>query len=74
MELIVDIGLIVVGIYLLCGFLFALAFLAKGIAMIDEAAQGSSIGFRIIILPGVIVLWPFLLKKWITVRRKRPGV
>ena len=71
MELIVNIGLMAASVYLLCGVLFAIAFLAKGITEIDEAAHGPTIGFRIIILPGVVVFWPFLLKKWIVSKRKQ---
>jgi len=71
MELIVNIGLMAASVYLLCGVLFAIGFLAKGITAIDEAAHGSTIGFRIIILPGVVVFWPFLLKKWIVSKRKQ---
>jgi hypothetical protein len=64
MEIIVNIALIVAAAYLLSGFVFAIAFLAKGIAAVDEGAVGSTIGFRIIIMPGVIVFWPFLLTRW----------
>jgi len=70
MELIVNIGLMAACAYLLCGLVFAIAFLVKGITVIDEAAHGSTVGFRIIILPGVIVFWPFLLRKWIANKRK----
>lgn len=52
-------------IYLLAGLVFAIPFVIKGVQRIDEGAHGSSVGFRIIILPGVIVFWPLLLKKWI---------
>ena len=55
--------------YLLPGGLFALAFAAKGIDRVDPAAKGSGIGFRLAVLPGVILLWPFLLSRWIAVRR-----
>ena len=62
--MIVNIALIIVEVYVLSGLVFAIGFLAKGLTMIDEGAHGSSIGFRIIIIPGVIVFWPFLLYKW----------
>jgi hypothetical protein len=57
--------LLMVGTYLLCGLLFAIPFVIKGVSKIDEGARGGSIGFRFIIIPGIIVFWPFLLKKWI---------
>jgi len=52
--------------YLLLGFLFAIAFVIKGAAAIDEGARGGSTGFKLIIIPGAILLWPLLLKKWLT--------
>jgi len=61
--------LIIVAIYLACGFVFMIPFIIKGVDVIDEGAHGSSIGFRIIIIPGTIVFWPLLLSKWI--KRKR---
>ena len=60
----VNIILIITAIYLFCGFVFAIVFVTKGVAAVDEGANGASIGFRIIIIPGVIVFWPLLLKKW----------
>jgi hypothetical protein len=60
-----NIILLIAAIYLLCGFIFYLLFITKGITVVDEGANGASIGFRIIILPGVLVFWPFLLRKWI---------
>ena len=64
MEMMIDIALIIVAVYLLSGLVFAIAFLLKGLTVVDEGAHGASIGFRIIIIPGVIVFWPFLLYKW----------
>ena len=61
----VSIILFFVMMYLLLGILFVLPFLMKGIKKIDEGAHGSSKGFFIIIIPGVIVFWPVLLSKWI---------
>jgi len=60
----VQILLIVAAIYLVLGVLFVIPFLMKGLNKIDEGAHGSTIGFKIIIIPGVIVFWPVLLSKW----------
>lgn len=62
---IVSFLLIVVTVYLLVGFIFSIPFVIKGVTRIDESARGSTWGFRIIIIPGTIVFWPLLLKKWI---------
>ena len=37
-------------------------FVIKGVDAVDEGAHGSTIGFRVIIIPGTIVFWPVLLK------------
>jgi len=67
--MLVQILLIIVAIYLACGFVFMIPFIIKGVDVIDEGAHGSSIGFRIIIIPGVIVFWIVLLRKWIKMKR-----
>ncbi len=61
----VEIILILFEIYLLLGVLFVVPFLLKGLTKVDETAHGGTIGFKIIIIPGVIVFWPVLLNKWI---------
>ena len=66
----VEIILIVVAIYLLLGVFFVIPFLLKGLTKVDEGAHGGTIGFKIIIIPGVIVFWPILLNKWIKAKRK----
>ena len=67
---IVTIILYIVAVYLAMGFLFMIPFVIKGVDRIDEGAHGSSIGFRIIIIPGVIVFWIVLLKKWLKMGKK----
>jgi uncharacterized membrane protein YphA (DoxX/SURF4 family) len=64
METIVSILLTAAGFYLLAGLLFALLFLWKGISKVDEDAAGSGVFFKILVLPGVVALWPVLLLKW----------
>jgi hypothetical protein len=56
-------------LYLLLGLLFAIFFLIRGVERIDPSAHGSGLGFRLIILPGTIALWPVLLDKWIKVKK-----
>jgi len=36
-----------------------------GVQRIDQQAKGSGAGFRLIILPGVVVWWPLLLRRWL---------
>lgn len=61
--------LYIVTAYLFAGILFTIFFQVKGINQIDEGAHGSSIGFRIVIIPGCIIFWPLLLKKWIKAKK-----
>jgi len=68
--MILGIILSIVGLYLLFGFLFAIPFVIKGVIVIDpDGAQGTTWGFRLIIIPGTIVFWPVLLKKWLRVNK-----
>lgn len=69
--MIVNIILIVAAIYLAIGFLFAIPFVIKGVHEVDEAAHGGSIGFRIIIIPGTMVFWPLLLKRWMKAAKNK---
>ncbi|MEO6722863.1 MAG: hypothetical protein ABIN67_21025 [Ferruginibacter sp.] len=65
MAAIVSILLWIIFIYLCCGMVFAIVLLASGIGKIVEGAQDSSLGFKVLVIPGIIVFWPALLQKWI---------
>jgi hypothetical protein len=47
------------------GAVFAAAFLAAGAGRLDPAARDGGFGFRLMILPGLIALWPLMLARWI---------
>ena len=53
------------GVYAALGAIFAVAFVTRGVERIDPAAKGASRGFRLIVVPGVVALWPLLLRRWI---------
>ncbi len=55
----------IVGIYAAIGVAFGIVFLIRGVGRVDAAARGSSLGFRAIIAPGVIAVWPFLAWRWL---------
>ena len=63
--MIVSLLLVIVAVYLAAGVVFAIPFVLKGVAKIDESAHGAKWGFRVIIVPGTIIFWPFLLKRWV---------
>lgn len=58
-------------LYLALGILFGVPFVLRGVNRIDPVAREGSRGFRLIILPGVVALWPLLARRWIS-GRPRP--
>lgn len=47
------------------GFLFALAFVTRGVGRVDPLAHVVPWTFRLLIMPGTIVCWPLLLVRWV---------
>ncbi len=58
-----EIILLIAEWYLYAGAVVALAFIVYGVDKIDEAAHGTFL-FRVLILPGLIGLWPLVLVMW----------
>lgn len=54
------------GVYLAIGLLFCIPFVLKGVGKNDPAVKGSTIGFKLIIIPGVVMLWPVLIRRWMS--------
>ena len=50
--------------YASLGLVFAVPFVWLGVQRLDSEAQGSGIGFRLLILPGVASFWPMFLYRW----------
>ena len=61
----VETTLLVLGIYLAVGVLFAIPFVLKGAMRIDPSAVGASIGLRLLLIPASVVFWPLLAKRWL---------
>ena len=70
MSKVVESALILVGGYLTFGLVFAGWFLAAGLKRMDPAAMASGWGFRWVIAPGIVALWPVL---WLKGRRLAKG-
>ena len=51
-------------VYASLGLVFAVPFVWLGVQRLDSEAQGSGIGFRLLILPGVAAFWPMFLYRW----------
>ncbi len=56
--------------YLLVGGGFAVAFAARWAGRLDPAAASGTLGFRLLLLPGAALLWPYLAVK---LARRRAG-
>jgi hypothetical protein len=56
--------LFVLAIYLGLGVTVAVPLVARGIGRIDPAAKTAPWTFRILVLPGAIALWPYLLRRF----------
>lgn len=55
----------VLGIYAVIGLLVGLAFMFGGAGKIDPAAKGKGMPWRVrlLVLPGIVGLWPIMLLK-----------
>jgi hypothetical protein len=63
-----EVILMVAGAYAGLGVLFSLAFVTRGVGVVDRAARGAPVGFRVLITPGVVALWPLLARRWLAAR------
>ena len=50
--------------YVLAGVGFALLFLPQGIARVDHRIAGSPKRLRLLLLPGIVTLWPLFAWRW----------
>ncbi len=54
------------------GALFAVAFACVGAGRVDHEARSGSFGFRVLIVPASVALWPLLLLRWIRASGEAP--
>ncbi|GAB4369507.1 MAG: hypothetical protein Kow0062_03510 [Acidobacteriota bacterium] len=55
--------------YVAAGAILALPLLLRGLGRIDRVAAASGAGFRLMIAPSVVALWPLLLVRWLRAGR-----
>jgi hypothetical protein len=60
-----------VTVYAAIGAVVAVVFLLWGIDRIDPGARGGY-AFRPLLFPGLVLLWPFVLVRWLALERARP--
>ncbi|MCZ6673926.1 MAG: hypothetical protein O7C75_13420 [Verrucomicrobia bacterium] len=65
MITIIPLLLFLLGIYLAIGFVFGILFAFAGAKSIDPSAADGTWGFKILIIPGCAIFWPYLLKRWL---------
>lgn len=58
--------------YAVLGAGFATVVQGRGLPKFDPGTQGTSVAFRLILLPGMIALWPLLVWRWKTATRHPP--
>ena len=57
-------GVRFLALYAALGCFAALAFQLRGMRAVDPNTQGSTWGFRVLVTPGLIALWPLMLWAW----------
>ena len=62
MEITINIFLWILGVYFLVGLLFGIFFLFKA-PKIDALMADTKKKVRVLLLPGIIATWPFLITK-----------
>ena len=63
MLLVINIFLAILGSYFSIGLLFGLYFLFKGAPKIDPLMADSKKKVRVLLFPGIVITWPFLISK-----------
>ena len=56
--------------YLIVGLVFAVVFVLFLAGRVDHAARDATWGFRILVIPGIALLWPLLLIRVLRGRQK----
>lgn len=56
------------GLYLGCGLVFAVPFVWRWVGRLDPLAGEGTRGFRLLILPGAVALWPLLAARLVARR------
>lgn len=54
--------------WLVLGVLLAVPLVVWGLPAIDARARGASLGFRLLVFPGVVLLWPVVLWRYLARR------
>lgn len=64
-------GLFALAAYLAIGSIVAVPFVLFGVGRIDPAAKEAPWTFRALVVPGVVAMWPLLVRRWLRSLRVR---
>jgi hypothetical protein len=64
-------ALVTLAVYLAIGSIVAVPFVIFGIGRVDPAAKAAPWTFRALVLPGVVALWPLVLRRLLKSPRTR---
>jgi len=62
-------SLLALAAYGVLGLFFAFVFHLRGLHTLDTGSRGTGLGFRLLITPGIVALWPLLAWRWRAARR-----
>ncbi len=63
-----EIIILIAQIYCVIGFIVAVVFITVGLGRVERAARKAYL-FRLQILPGLILLWPIVIVRWVVLER-----
>jgi len=63
MEIIILFFLTGLGVYFFIGLIFGIYFIIKGAEKIDPLMKDTKKKVRLLLFPGIVATWPFLIKK-----------
>lgn len=61
--------LLIAAVYFTTGIVFAIFFVLKWVDQFDASAVQSHWTFRLLIIPGVTIFWPILLRRLVKYRK-----
>jgi len=62
----ISVGVAAIEAYAIAGVVFAAVFLTRGIAQVDPRVVGAPRTLRLLIVPGIVALWPLFARRWAT--------
>lgn len=63
----------ILGLYAFFGVVVAALLFTRWLGIFDPSAKDGSVGFRVLVTPGIIALWPFIVMKIFLTRKPAYG-